>query len=253
MKIARIATPGGQRFARPVEGGWRGVRSPMGGDLSDTAEEWAASSVRLLAPCQPKVVVGMSHNGSAADRALPPQAFLKSARTVVGPGDPILVTPELGVHAVEGELGLVIARKVRRLRPENALDAVLGSTVVNDVTLLDQISLDDHLVQSKGSDGGTPIGPWIDTSADWRDATIRMNINGVERAAASVADLAYDPIEALCYLTRYMTLGAGDVVLCGAPGTTVAVEPGARVIITIEGIGELVNDVHVDPDAGIAP
>lgn len=254
MRIARIATPGGARFARPVDGGWRGVRDPTEGDPDDTVEEWTVSEARVLAPCRPRIVIGMSHNnGSAADRELPPQAFLKSPRGLVGPGDPILVDPALGTHAVEGELGLVIARPARRLRPESALDAVLGATVVNDVTLLDQIALDDHLVQSKGADGGTPVGPWIDTSADWRAATIRMNVNGVERVTASVADLAYDPVEVLCYLTRYLTLGPGDVVLCGAPGTTVAVEPGARVAITIEGIGELVNEVHLDPDAGIAP
>ncbi|MDM4763014.1 fumarylacetoacetate hydrolase family protein [Galbitalea sp. SE-J8] len=193
----------------------------------------------------------MSHNGGPADRALPPQAFHKSARTLADPGDVIPIDSSLGTVNIEGELAVVIGRTARRLSPADVPEAILGYTIGNDVTAVDQIPLDNQLIQVKNGDGYTPIGPWIETDLDPTSVDIVVRIDGVERAASNTRLLAYGVIEQLVYLTRYLTLGPGDVVLTGAPGTFVAVLPGQRVDITLGGIGTLHNDT-VAPRTGEA-
>lgn len=220
---------------------WMGVRDPFGNsfDLSGRA---FGTDVRLLVPCRPRVILGMAHNGPG-DRLLPPQAFMKSSRTSVGPGDAIRIDPILGEVNVEGELAVVMRRTVRHLRPDDVADAILGFTIGNDVTAIGQIPLDEKMTQAKNGDGFTPLGPWILTGADWRDVDIDVSVNGEHRAHGNTADLAYNVVEVLVYLTSIMTLGPGDVVLTGAPRTSTRVEPGDDVAISLAGLGTLKNPV----------
>jgi 2-keto-4-pentenoate hydratase/2-oxohepta-3-ene-1,7-dioic acid hydratase in catechol pathway len=243
MRIARITTPSGPRHVVDRGGVWCAVADPFAGTLVETGETWDAGHAQLLAPVEPRVVVGMSHNGSAADRALPPQAFLKSARTVVGPHDPIRLDAGVGLVNAETELAVVIGRTVRHLAPDDVPGAILGCTVANDVTAVDQVALDHQLVQSKNGSGFTPLGPWIETELDWSDAALGLSIDGRTAASSSTAGLAYDVVEILVYLTAHLELGPGDVVLTGAPGTSVAISPGMDVGATVAGIGELRNPV----------
>ena len=97
MRLARIATPDGPRDVVERDGAWREIRSMFDREPFETGESHPLDGVRFLSPVEPRVVLGMLHNTGAADRELPPQAFQKTARTVVGPGDPILIDPRRGV------------------------------------------------------------------------------------------------------------------------------------------------------------
>jgi len=197
--------------------------------------------VALLAPVEPRVIVGMAHNGSASDRAFAPQAFLKSARTAAGPGDTIRVDPEFGRTVVEGELGVVIGRDARNLTESSAPDAILGYTVTNDISLADQSLLDSFWTQTKNGDNFSPIGPWIETDFDPSNAIITLLVNGRQVAEASTAQLARNVVELLVYVTRYVTLGPGDILMSGCPGTMCAIQPGDAFDVKISGLGMLSN------------
>ncbi|WP_237726933.1 fumarylacetoacetate hydrolase family protein [Rhodococcus jostii] len=145
---------------------------------------------------------------------------------------------------MEGELAVVIRRTCRRLRPEDVPSAILGYTIGNDVTAVEQIALDDKLTQAKHGDGFTPLGPWIETDLGSGDVPITVRVNGVTVAEASTRQLAWNVSEQLVHLTRYLTLGPGDVVLTGCPFTLGPVEPGDRTEITLDGIGTLANPVR---------
>jgi hypothetical protein len=69
-------------------------------------------------------------------------------------------------------------------------------------------------------------------------------VNGATIAAASTGQLAWTVAEQLAYLTRYMRLGPGDVVLTGCPGTFAPVKPGDQAVVAIDGIGELSNPIR---------
>lgn len=244
-RLARIDTPDGPRPVAWRDAQWCGIRDPFAETLQLTGHRFG-TDVRLLAPCEPRVILGMAHNGPG-DRGLPPQAFLKSARTAVGPGDTIWLDPRAGTVHIEGELAVVMRRTARNLRPDEVPGAILGYTIGNDVTAIDQVAVDEKMTQVKNGDGFTPLGPWIETRLDWTDVGIDVRVNGVLRAHGSTADLAYDVVEQLVYLSSIMTLGAGDVVLMGSPHTAASVEPGDDVAISLTGLGSLHN-----PVAGLA-
>ncbi|GAB3041250.1 fumarylacetoacetate hydrolase family protein [Parafrigoribacterium mesophilum] len=209
----------------------------------DYTGESFAEDVVFLPPVRPAVVLGMAHNGSASDRQLAPGAFFKSARTVCGPHDGIVLDRNIGSVNVEGELAVVIARQTRHLAPGQSPRHILGYTIANDVTSIDQISFGGTLLQAKNGDGYTPLGPWIETAADPASLAITLRIQGVTVARSTTSGLAWSIDEQLVYLSSHLELGPGDVVLTGAPGTSAAVLPGDDVEIVIEGIGSLRNPV----------
>ena len=241
MRIARIATETGARYAVENTDSWDFIEDPFATSVRRTGSSVPREEARLLAPSVPSVILGMAHNGSPADGPTHPQAFHKSARTAAGPGDLVYLDPSLGRTVIEGELGIVIGRTARNLTLENALDAVLGYTVANDVSAAEQSALDSFWTQTKNGENFSPIGPWIDTDFDPSDATIRVTVNGEHVVSASTAQLARNVAEVLVYATRYVTLGPGDVIMCGCPGTMCAVQPGDEFEIEIVGLGKLAN------------
>jgi 2-keto-4-pentenoate hydratase/2-oxohepta-3-ene-1,7-dioic acid hydratase in catechol pathway len=243
MRIARIATRTGRHHVIQDDDRWLEITDPFAPEPHFTGNSFAMGAVRLLAPVQPLVVLGMAHNGPG-DRELPRQAFLKSPRTVVGPDDEILVDERLGQVNVEGELAVVIRHHCRNLTAEQVPGAILGYTIGNDVTAVDQVALDEKMTQAKHGDGFTPLGPWIETELDPATLPILVRVNEVEQAGATTAALAWNITEQLVYLTSYLSLGPGDVVLTGAPGTFTPVKPGDHAQIEIGGIGALSNPVR---------
>lgn len=252
MKLARVRTPSGPRPAILRGDHWREIDDLFASTPRETGAFWPKDGSALAAPCEPRVVVGMSHNGHPDDRGRPPQAFLKSARTVCGAGAPIVIDAGIGEVAVEVELALVIGSRARHLTPADALDAVLGITIANDVTAVDQVPRDSLFTQAKNGDGFTPIGPWIETEFDaaalqTTGRELAVEVDGTLRAVASTSSLAWNVVEQLVYVSSLMELGPGDVLLTGAPGTTVLVAPGQSARVRIEGLGALDSPILAGP------
>lgn len=244
MRIARIQTESGPKKVAMVDGSWAGVEDIFQEPLSFTGEVFPDSDIKFLAPVEPRIVIAMAHNGTKVERERLPQAFMKSVRTVVNPGDAIMRDDSLGRLEVEGELTVVISKLSRNLTPENALQSVLGFTIANDVTAPNQTPIDHLLTQSKNGDGYTPVGPWIETELpDFDNLPIRVNINGKLAVEGSTGTLARGVIEQLVYVTRYMTLGPGDILLGGCPLSMYPVSIGDSVEIEIPGIGILANPI----------
>jgi len=191
----------------------------------------------------PRVVVGMAHNTGAADRALPPQAFFKPPSTVVGAGDAI-VLPANSTHVEpEAEIALVIGATCRNLDASTAAAAVRGWTVGNDVTARDLQKTDPLWVLAKAYDTFTPLGDDVVPGLPGPDTQVRLLADGKLISAGRISDLARNPIEILCYITSFMTLEPGDVILTGAPGKALPLTPGMHVTIAADGLPELTNPV----------
>lgn len=220
---------------------WSVVTDLFAPELVRTGERHPVDGAHLLAPIEPRTILGMAHNSGPADRQLPPQAFMKSARTAVGPLDPIHLDPRVGRVVVEGELALVVGRTCRDLTAEEVPGAILGWTIGNDVTATDQVALDEKMTQAKNGDGFTPLGPWIETDLDPRAVDISVSVDGTIVAGGSTSQLAWDFVEQLVYLSSYLTLGPGDVILTGAPQTAAEIGPGQLSEISLSGIGTLSN------------
>lgn len=243
MRLARVQTPAGPRAVVHGADGWRVVEDLFADELSFTGEV-IDGEVSFLAPVEPRVVVGIAHNKALREHVLPIQAWLKSPRSVIGPDAPIVARRDIGPINVEGELAVVIGRPAWHLTVDDALDAVLGYTIANDVTNAGRVTIDERNFEAKSGQGYTPIGPWIETEIEDPDSiAMIVKVNGQIRAASNSALLQSTVAECLAYATSWVELGPGDVVLTGAPATFLPVEPGDVVELELSGIGTLANPV----------
>lgn len=221
------------------------------GTPTATGERLPLSEVELLAPVRPGAFIGLWNNFRAAaekqGNAIPefPLYFLKNPRCVVGPDQPIRPPADYaGKVLYEGELGIVIGRRVTDADDAAAEAAIFGYTCVNDVTALDLLTADASFPQwarAKGCDSFGPLGPAIATGFDWAAARVAVALNGRVRQDYPLADMILAPARIVALISREMTLHPGDVIACGTSLGALPMRPGMVVEVTIPGIGTLRN------------
>ncbi|MEO5316239.1 fumarylacetoacetate hydrolase family protein [Pseudarthrobacter sp. CC12] len=240
MRIARLQTAAGPQYAVEGDGGWDHIVDPFEESLRYTGGATTHNEAIFLAPVRPAVVLGIGHNRTLNDHPLPIQAWHKSVHTIAGPGDAITAVRGQGTVNAEGELAVVMGRTAANLTADNALEHVFGYTCVNDVTNVDQNAVDERNFQGKAGVNYTPMGPWIETRLpDPERVAIDVYVNGAAKATSGTFNLPSSVVDCLIYVTSWLTLEPGDVVMTGAPATVVPVQPGDRVDIRVEGIGTL--------------
>jgi 2-keto-4-pentenoate hydratase/2-oxohepta-3-ene-1,7-dioic acid hydratase in catechol pathway len=216
-------------------------------DPLPTGERVALDDVRLLAPVLPSklVCVGKNYAAHAAEFGMEvpeePLLFLKPSTAVIGPGDPIELLPISRRVDYEGELAVVFGRIAKHVRAEDASRFILGFTCANDVTLRDLQRADDQWARAKGFDGSCPIGPWVETEVDPTDVVVETRVNGEVRQHASTSDLAFGVATLIEYVTTFMTLLPGDLLLTGTPDGVGKLADGDEVEVEVEGVGVLRN------------
>lgn len=244
MRIARIKTSAGPQHAVERNGNWDHIVDPFAESLSYTGGSISGAEAVFLAPVRPSVVLGIAHNRTLNNHPLPIQAWHKSVHTVAAPGAEVSAARGRGTVNVEGELAVVIGKSSTELTADNALEHVLGFTCVNDVTNVDQGAVDERNFQGKAGTNYTPLGPWIETDIPDPDFVgIDVWVNGVVKAKSGSFNLPSSVIDCLVYVTSWLTLEPGDVVMTGAPGTAVTVQPGDSVDVVLGGIGTLTNRI----------
>ncbi len=141
---------------------------------------------------------------------------------------------------------MVIARRGRWIKLEEVREYILGYTTANDVTARDLQNRDGQWTRAKGFDTFCPLGPWIETALDPADVLITCRVNDELRQMASTREMVFNIAQLIVYISSFMTLEAGDVILSGTPAGVGRILPGDRVEVEIEGIGKLVNTVAAD-------
>jgi 2-keto-4-pentenoate hydratase/2-oxohepta-3-ene-1,7-dioic acid hydratase in catechol pathway len=220
-------------------------------DPIPTGEEVPFDDVRLLAPVLPSkvVCVGKNYAAHAAEfgSEVPeePLIFLKPSTAVIGPHDPIPLLPVSRRVDYEGEMAVVIGRIARSVRTEEAFRVILGYTCANDITLRDLQKTDDQWARAKGFDGSCPLGPWIETDLDPNDVRVETRLNGEIRQAGQTSDMVFGVATLIEFVTTFMTLLPGDVLLTGTPEGVGPLSTGDAVEVEVDGIGTLSNPVEV--------
>lgn len=224
---------------------------PFGGPTEPTGERFPLAAIAWLPPVAPGKVIGLWNNFRAAAEkngwAAPsePLYFLKSPGSVVGHGAPIPVPAAYdGRVAYEGELAIVIGRRARAVKPEDAAAHVFGYCCANDVTAIELLNRDPAFPQwarAKSFDGFGALGPVIETDFDPAGATLRTVVGGRERQNYALADMFFPPLELVSRISHDMTLEPGDVILCGTSLGVLPMKPGTRVEVIVDGIGTLAN------------
>lgn len=277
MKLVSTGAPGAERPAvlsrdgmsvHPVDaeswrslldrGGIEAVRS-VGASLSDRG--WEPLAGRRLGPPIPNpskiVAIGLNYRDHAVEQGKEPPAtpllFAKAPSCLIGTNDPILIPRQEGRTDAEAELAVVIGRRARNLEAKEARSAVLGYTIMNDLSGREAQYGDKQWFRGKSYDTYGPCGPWIVTTDEIEDPhslAIRSIWNGAIMQESSTSQLIHDVDHLIAYISAQMTLVPGDIIATGTPAGVgvfrdppVFLKPGDRVRIEIDGIGVLENPV----------
>jgi len=196
--------------------------------------------------------VGLNYRDHAAECRLPlptePTLFLKATSALAGPNDP-LVMPR-GAQSVdwEIELGVVIGTAGVYIAEPDAMQHVAGYCLGIDFSEREfQFQRGGQGFKGKSADSFAPLGPWLVTRDDITDPhrlTLRLSVNDVERQHGTTADMIFSVPQLVSYVSQFMSLQPGDVILTGTPAGVgmgqdpkVYLQPGDDVTATIDGLG----------------
>jgi 5-oxopent-3-ene-1,2,5-tricarboxylate decarboxylase / 2-hydroxyhepta-2,4-diene-1,7-dioate isomerase len=175
-----------------------------------------------------------------------PSYFLKPPSSLARHGDEIVRPRGCRYLNYEGEVAVVVGRRMKRVAPDDALAYVDGYTVANDFGVHDFRHADrGSMLRVKGQDGFCPLGPELVDAADVDpgDLALRTFVNGEVVQEGNTGELLWPIAYMLADLSRLITLEPGDVLLSGTPANSRPVDPGDLVEVEVDGIGRLSNRV----------
>ena len=226
-----------------MEGGLFGARARTG-------VEHELSGVRLLPPCEPTkmIGVGLNYRSHLGGRKLPetPELFYMPPSALIATGESIVIPRGATDVHFEGELVIVIGKRVKAVEHEEAAGAIFGVTCGNDVSDRGWQRGEQKDLQwwrAKGCDTFAPMGPAIVTGLDYGNLMLETRVNGERAQYGSTSDLVHDCAAVVSWASQWITLEPGDAIYTGTPGNTFALKPGDVVEVEIEGVGVLRNSV----------
>jgi len=251
-------------------------------ELADSADIFTPlDSVKLLAPI-PRPIKSIALAGNYSEhikeaglalglsdsprRTTVPRPFIMPPTVVIGPDVQIPWPPYSEQVDYEIELAIVIGKKAKCIKPEDALDAVAGYTIANDVSARSVTFTKDRArrpwdefydwLNGKWSDGFLPMGPYLltkDGVEDVQNLDMQLTVNGKVRQQANTSQMIYPVADIVSFLSYIMTLEPGDIIPTGTPaGVAMAtgefLQPGDTIECTIEKLGTLTNTLGQRPE-----
>lgn len=250
MKRARVAYSGAIHCAVEADGN---LKLDDGRIVKENEVVW-------LPPVVPRTAfaLGLNYADHANELSFKaptePLVFLKGPNTFIGHRAKTHRPANVTNMHYECELAVVMGRTARNVKSEDAYEYILGYTVANDYVIRDY--LENYYrpnLRAKNYDTCTPLGPWLVDREDIpnpMNLTMRTCVNGKLTQQGSTRDMIFGIPELIEYLSSFMTLDKGDIILTGTPKGVVDIKAGDEVVTEIEGIGSLVNRIVADHPAG---
>ena len=219
----------------------------------DGGSEIVEADALYFAPVEPTKIFAVhltyrSRIEEYAARTPPePSYFVKPPTTLNGHRRPVRMAKGARFLNYEGELAVVIGKRMKGVPLEQALDHVAGYTCANDVGMHDFRHADrGAMLRVKGQDGFLPLGPELVPAAEFDPTSfvLRTWLNGHVVQEATAGDLIFGVAYQLADLCRTITLEPGDVILTGTPANSRPMKPGDVVAVEIEGLGRLENTIE---------
>ena len=212
------------------------------------------SAAGLLPPVTPQKIICVGRNYRDHVKELgnempeQPLIFFKPPSSLLKPGGTVLLPKASTRVDFEGELAMVIGRRVHKLAPDADLRGVIrGWTLADDVSARDLQKKDVQWTRAKGFDTFCPLGPIVSDELDpMSGVTIETRVNGEVRQQASTLDFIFPIPTLLSFITEAFTLEPGDVILTGTPSGVGPLNSGDQVEVSIAGLGTLRHSVASD-------
>lgn len=172
-----------------------------------------------------------------------PLIFQKPISSMITNGQSVVLPPETGHVEHEGEIGVIIGKRLRRVTPEEAQGAVQSIIAVNDVTARDLQKSEPQWTRGKGFDTFCPVGEPVAPPMDFSNVEVITRVNGEVKQRAKGSDMVFSIPTVLSYISQFMTLEPGDLVCTGTPAGVSKLSPGDEVEVEIVGYSRVKNPV----------
>jgi 2-keto-4-pentenoate hydratase/2-oxohepta-3-ene-1,7-dioic acid hydratase in catechol pathway len=210
------------------------------------------SDVKILEPVAPSKIVNFGwtyaeHAKETGGKANleEPFLFLKPASSIIPTqGEIILPSRDLTKQVeMEGEVALIIGKRGKNVKKEEALEYIFGCTIFNDVTARDLTKADPQFTRGKGFDTFGPLGPCIVKGVDHTNLKIVTTLNGKAVQEGNTNQMSLSIPFLISWISKVMTLEPGDVLATGSPSGSCPMKSGDIVVVEVEQIGKLCNYV----------
>ena len=250
MRTARVMLPGGRCLEATTAGATNGNKL-----LCSDGSEYGYDEVTWLPPSRPTKIIGLVLNyadhanelGLKSPPSEDPILLLKPLNTLIGNKGKILYPRCAKYMHYEAELCVVIGRQTRKVSAADSSDYIKGYTIANDVTVRDYITNTFRPpVKAKGFDTFCPVGPFLvtpDEITDVSNLSLTTRVNGRVTQSGNTKDLIHPIPKLIEFISSFMTLEEGDLILTGTPKGISPIVPGDHVEVEIESLGTLSNMV----------
>jgi len=221
-----------------------------------------------LGPCVGRpgkfVCIGLNYHDHAVETGLSPPTepvvFMKAVSAISGPHDDITLLRGSTKSDWEVELGIVIGKRAHYIPADQALDAIAGFCLINDLSEREwQIERGGNWSKGKSGDGYGPVGPWLvtpDEIPDPQTMDLWLERNGETMQSGSTADMIFPVTALIAYLSQCMSLNVGDIIATGTPAGVglgrkppVFLQDGDHLRLGITGLGEQSYRVFADNES----
>lgn len=246
MKLVRLLTSAGVTYAIERGGNLFKINGDIFGKYEVTDEQVTG---KVLVPVTPSKIVALGINyrkhADEFGQAVKPEPliFLKPPSSLIADGESIVLPRGCGRVEHEGELAVVIGKRCKDVEPKDVNEYILGYTCANDVSERDIQKRDGQWVRAKGFDTFCPLGRAIETELDPSDCDVTVTVNGEVRQHGNTREMVNDVYTSVSFISKVMTLQAGDVILTGTPAGVSPIHSGDVVTVEIAGVCSLTNPV----------
>ena len=212
-----------------------------------TGDTVSLSQVRLLTPTEPRMViaVGFNYQSHLGDRskAAHPGLFAKFPTSLIPHDGTVTYYEDATDLHYEGEMVLIIGKTAKNVSEFDAPDYIFAVAPGNDISEREWQDNDLQWLRAKGADTFGPVGPVMVSGVNYNDLLLETRLNGEVKQSQRTRDLIFNSSEIVSYVSKYVTLEAGDMIFTGTPGSTSAMQPGDVVEVELEGVGVLQNTI----------
>lgn len=246
MKFVRLQTADGITYACEKQGKLYKVDGDLFRSYSVTDTQ---VSGKILVPVTPSKIVALGINyrkhADEFGQAVKPEPliFLKPPSSLIADGESIVLPRDSGRVEHEGELAVVIGKRCKDVEPNEVAEYIFGYTCANDVSERDIQKRDGQWARAKGFDTFCPLGRAIETDVNPSCCDITVTVNNQTRQHGNTREMVNDVYDSVSFISKVMTLEAGDVILTGTPSGVSPIHSGDVVTVEIQGVCALTNPV----------